>query len=84
MGRFASGLTVRVVKGDFAGSTGVVLDQNNARDPKGAPLPPTRPGSGYFWVMLSLKDKPFPAHLFCDEIQVLASEPGAVPQFDGS
>jgi hypothetical protein len=69
----SAGCSIRVVKGVFLGKTGVVLDQTNALDAAGKLLPPTRPGSGYFWAMLNLDDSTFAAHLYHDEIVLSAS-----------
>jgi hypothetical protein len=70
--KFLPNVQVKVTRGSFAGRIGTVLDQQNAVDGRGAPLSPTRPGSGYYWVMLSLGGgHPFAAHLHEDELEEL-------------
>jgi hypothetical protein len=73
MKSFSPGTLVKVTKGAFVGRPGIALDPEKAVDGRGGRFP--APTSGYFWVMLTLNDSLFPAHLHQDEIE-------AMPQSD--
>jgi len=65
------GMLVKVTDGAFAGQVGVVLDSRNAVDSMGNLCPPTM--TGHYWVMLSLPNSEFQAHLYQDEIEHIGS-----------
>jgi hypothetical protein len=62
---FQPGMLVKVIKGTFAGRTGVVLASQQSVDPRGERYPPTLPG--YYWVMLD--DNPCAVHMYQDQIE---------------
>jgi len=76
--KFPPGTVVKIVNGAFTDLVGVVLDPAKAVDPRGNLYPP--PAAGYHWVMLTLNNSPFPAHLFQDEIQAVVKSGDSATQ----
>ncbi len=73
--RFLPGTVVKITKGAFTNSIGVVLDPQRAVDQRGKLFP--QPAKGYHWVMLTLNNNPFPAHMSEDDLELITPEDGA-------
>ncbi len=67
---YPPGIMVKVIKGPFSGKMGVLIDASKAVDQRGNLYPP--PSAGYYWILLSLNDSLFPAHMHHDEIEAVA------------